>query len=518
MPATEQQQRVIDLHSGTILVTACPGSGKSTTLVNRCKALPGDQTKKVLMFNRNAKLDFDKKLGATSMCNVSTFHSYCSQELWQAPENYGYRPNAKGIKTKKEGGMGIFEQFKKANSMPDDINGWSRAGWDDSLVAMAECSIYTADLIEMGKRAADEMKEQVQSGNKFGDGPLFEKKVVELNTLKAIYKYRRWLIMTNQFTFASCVRTIAEHRANIRKAADHVMIDEYQDVDRFQFDIACALARAEGTKSFTVVGDPNQMIYAWRGALKNSFDMMLEEFPDAQVLPLTTNFRSYDGILRHADNICPTGMTGVRGDKENSVVYIEPIYETSPTGRRLVDQPKGKALKALLEDQSAQLGDDLSNFAILCRFNRQCVQWQIFLAKQGTPVCVLGKSDYWNIPHIKMAKQLWDKGFRWNDFLRSKEWGKFSGQKQFEDEEGQIELREIIEECKFIMELNTVDMEIIGKTFNNEREGIRISTIHKTKGAEWHNVMVYGVGEQLMSDKFLYYVACTRAQNKMVLA
>src|ERR1700679_1217520 len=115
MSATPQQQAVIDASSGVILVKACPGSGKTTTLVNRCRALSPKETKKVLMFNKNAQLDFVRKLGAASLCDISTFHSYCSQEIWNAPENYGFDRSATPIRKASEGGLGIFAQFKVAN-------------------------------------------------------------------------------------------------------------------------------------------------------------------------------------------------------------------------------------------------------------------------------------------------------------------------------------------------------------------------------------------------------------------
>lgn len=504
MGATPQQQEVINSQTGTILVNACPGSGKTTTLVNRCKALPANHTKKILMFNASAREDFAKKVGANSMTDVKTFHQFCMHELWGNPEPYGYRRGAKLIKG------GPFQQFKDANGLSNggyEPRSWVEAGWDNSLIEWADSALYTREVVERGIALSQEifLEKEARPHNPFGSPAILAGKEMELATYKAIFFHREWLKETNQFTFASVVRDMAENKDKLRKAADHVMVDEFQDVDRFQFDIITALARIDGTKSFACVGDPNQMIYGWRGAVNGAFEKMKEEFADAQVLPLTVNFRSHDEILKYADQICPVGMTGVRGSGGEECVSF---YENEDGTR-----PKPEVLPMLLKDST-----EYHNHAILCRYNRECAQWQLYLAKRGIPVHLMGRGDYWNSVHIKMAKEAWTNRFGSAEFFAGREWTKFSKQKQFKDEEGEEALAELQAECKFVLELSSEDMKLLGENFDNPRDGLKISTMHRTKGAEFQNVMVFGVNEQLMQDKYLYYVACTRAQNRMVIA
>lgn len=510
MPATPQQQAAIDCHDGASIVVACPGSGKSTTLAGRCKALPSRETKQVLMFNAQAREDFSKKIGDVSSCDVKTFHQFCMHEVWGNPKPYGFQRRPVLLKD-----LGFLAQVKKANGLfgiDGEPNSWADAGWDRDYAQWTE-SLYTHELIALGQSTAERAKQQqeyvrINPNDEHAKAQLAIT-VERLQTLRGMGNYRYWLEETNQFTFNSVIRTVAEHSNELRKAADHVMVDEFQDVDRFQFDIVNSIAGHEKTKSFMCVGDPNQMIYEWRGALSDSFQQ-IENNHNARRLPLTVNFRSHDEILQHAEMICSVGMTGVRGTGGPKCVERMPIDEEE---RKAGDPPKGRAFQYLMQSRT-----DYHNHAILCQFNRQCAQWQIFLAKKGIPVHLIGKGDYWNSEHIKLAKDKWLERYSVQDFFDCKQWRVIEKRKQYQDEEGKEQLKELQEECKFILELTSEDMSLLGSNFDNPRDGVRISTMHKTKGAEFPVVLVYGITEFLYKNVFLHYVACTRAKDRMVLA
>jgi superfamily I DNA/RNA helicase len=289
------------------------------------------------------------------------------------------------------------------------------------------------------------------------------------------------------------IRLCAEHVDKIKRAGKHIMVDEYQDVDRFQFDIVCELARKPGVDSFVVVGDPNQRIYAWRGALDDAFSSMELEFPEAQTLSLTQNFRSKDAILEHAETICCVGMTGVKGGGKEAVIH--------------------GGFNDVVKD--LQKTSNLSQVAILCRINRDCMRWQLDLAKQGWPVYLMGSGDFWNAKHVKLAKEVWQRNGSDIELFESDEWKKFSSARRFRDDEDR--LNECIADCKWLLGLSKEDMTTMNGTFQRERDGIRISTIHKTKGMEFDRVLISGVTERLVADTFVYYVAVTRPRDLLVL-
>ena len=87
-----------------------------------------------------------------------------------------------------------------------------------------------------------------------------------------------------------------EVRASVEDRYQYVMVDEYQDTNHTQFVIANMIA--SNHRNFCVVGDPDQSIYAWRGADISNILNFEEQYPDATVIPLGRNFRSTGHIVK----------------------------------------------------------------------------------------------------------------------------------------------------------------------------------------------------------------------------
>ena len=488
------------------LVKACPGSGKTATLVARTKALPWWEPKLVLAFNKKAAEEFQSRLGGYPNAEVRTFHSLCLREIMADPYSYGYRRKPRLI----QGSM--FQNMCTATGAGLKGRSWENSGWDEEFIKRAEHSIYDHDLEEMMithtprftelERAAMENKVNTDPGS----SREIQQQLTEDQARRGVYlsclallTYRRWLIDNNVITFDSMVRTVASHCGAIITKPTHLMVDEFQDVDRFQLDILIEMAGRSGIRSFMCVGDPNQRIYEWRGALEEAFRDTGIMLPDVCTLPLTTNFRSKPGIIAHAETICNVGMTSINPGpaEDGSVVQFPEDPYATLFGVRKSDE-------------------DLSNLAILSRTNRDCGVWFLRLVKAGTPAFLLGKKDFWATAHIRLAKRAWDLDLTFNDLMNTPDWRTMISAKRFRDNED-LE-RDAIEDARWIMSLSESDMKIMENAIQREDIGVRVSTIHKTKGMEWDAVLVAGVTDRLRKETYVYYVACTRPRHLLVLS
>ena len=93
-------------------------------------------------------------------------------------------------------------------------------------------------------------------------------------------------------------------REQVRARFQVIGVDEYQDLNEVQYRLLRLLARDEG-RGLTAIGDPRQAIYGFRGASPRYFLRFREDFPQAQVVHLTRNYRSAPGIVRAAQALLP---------------------------------------------------------------------------------------------------------------------------------------------------------------------------------------------------------------------
>src|SRR5687768_14551070 len=128
-------------------------------------------------------------------------------------------------------------------------------------------------------------------------------------TVAKVYeKYQKLLEASNALDFDDLLlrtaRAFRDHPPMLRELQDryqYILIDEYQDTNHAQYVFAHALALRH--RNLCVVGDPDQSIYAWRGAdIRNILDFE-KDYPDAKVVRLEQNYRSTKTILNIASTL-----------------------------------------------------------------------------------------------------------------------------------------------------------------------------------------------------------------------
>src|SRR5204863_6396470 len=122
-------------------------------------------------------------------------------------------------------------------------------------------------------------------------------------TVARVYtKYQLLLMQNSALDFddlllrtAHAMRDHPQLLAELQERFQYILIDEYQDTNHAQYVIAHALALKH--RNICVVGDPDQSIYAWRGADINNILEFERDYPDAKVVKLEQNYRSSKVIL-----------------------------------------------------------------------------------------------------------------------------------------------------------------------------------------------------------------------------
>ncbi len=116
----------------------------------------------------------------------------------------------------------------------------------------------------------------------------------------------------------------------------YILIDEYQDTNESQYQLLKYLT--QGKNKFTVVGDDDQSIYAWRGSRPENLRHLQEDFPSLKVIKLEQNYRSTGRILNVANKLI----------ENNSHIFEKKLWSAKGYGDQI------KVISLLNEEDEAQ--------------------------------------------------------------------------------------------------------------------------------------------------------------------
>lgn len=289
---TDEQEAIINAPLGHYVISAVAGSGKTTTLAHRIHFLleqgVPSQRILILMFNRSAREDFQKKLThvlhqnpqyASQIPQVRTFHAI-GYRLYQRFIQEGYLPafNPKILSEKEQD----FQVWKLLNQL---LSGEQ----------LQDLKRYKKDHIEISRDFIEKVKSGLQSPQIVFEELDLEPKfnyLLELFDLFEQWRKQSFRISYSDMLYdtVQAIQTYPQLRQLIENKMDVLLIDEYQDTN----DIQHALLKfiAGDRAKITVVGDPDQTIYEFRGAKPEYIIKgFSEEFSDASLLSLSYSFR-----------------------------------------------------------------------------------------------------------------------------------------------------------------------------------------------------------------------------------
>lgn len=174
----------------------------------------------------------------------------------------------------------------------------------------------------------------------------------------------------------------------------YLLVDEYQDTNRLQFEIIQALACAHS--NVLAVGDDAQSIYAFRGAELSNLLRFPEIFPGAAIYRLETNYRSTPEILQLAN-------ASIQFNSRQFPKELKSVQESGPLPA-VVPLADARQQAAFIAQRVLELRDEgvpLCEMAVLFRARFQAAELELELAKRNIPYLVRGGVRFFEQAHIK---------------------------------------------------------------------------------------------------------------------
>ncbi|MHC4126349.1 MAG: ATP-dependent helicase, partial [Planctomycetota bacterium] len=310
---TTSQQKAVFHVEGPLLVLAGPGSGKTRVITYRVAALieAGIRPYNIcaITFTNKAAEEMRQRifdLRTAAGAHISTFHSLCVRILRRYSDQAEIGSN-----------FSIYNESEQNQCMKK---------------AIKECELDTKNF------PPARMREAVSTlKNNLLEPELFNKQAEDFfsKTLARVYlRYQEVLTGNNALDFddllfktARLLRDYLDVRNELSNRFRYLLIDEYQDTNHAQYQIAKALVAAHN--NICATGDPDQSIYRWRGADIRNIMAFETDWPDATVVKLEENFRSTPNILAVADNLIAANQN--RKQKK--------LLPTRPPGKDVVINP-----------------------------------------------------------------------------------------------------------------------------------------------------------------------------------
>ncbi|MEU9037565.1 UvrD-helicase domain-containing protein [Streptomyces sp. NPDC048352] len=295
IPVLDAAQRaVVDHTAGPLLVLAGPGTGKTTTLVEAAAARveAGTDPARILIltFSRKAAVELRDRaalrLGGARAPQATTFHSFC-YGLVRAHQDHELFADPLRLLSGPEQDVMVrtlLEGQRRLNSIrwPDDLRAaLTTRGFADEVRAV----LARARELGLGPEALASFAERIGRPD-WKAAAAFLSEYLDVLDLQGSLDYAELLHRAV---------LLAETTPSLASAYDVIYVDEYQDTDASQLRLLRALNGPAGT--LVAFGDPDQSIYAFRGADINNVLDFESAFPGARVRALTVGRRSGAALL-----------------------------------------------------------------------------------------------------------------------------------------------------------------------------------------------------------------------------
>ena len=388
------QREAVQHVNGPLLILSGAGSGKTRVITHRIAYLikhHGISPFRILAvtFTNKAANEMKERLdtlvegGVSRDLWVSTFHATCARILRRDIEKLG-KGASRSKKRAYTRDFTIFDTGEQATLVKDVLRQLNYSDKDYNPRA----------ILGLISRAKNESISP-QKYERIADG-YFERVVAEVYPL-----YQDALCLNNSLDFddlllftVDLLNQNAEVCEFYQNKFEYILVDEYQDTNRCQYELVRLLTGAK--QNICVVGDDDQSIYAFRGAdIRNILDFE-QDYPNTRVLRLEQNYRSTQNILDAAWSVVqnnkarkPKKLWTEQDDGELITCY-EAMDENDEAGY----------VGTQIEDWRAE-GVDYKDFAVFYRTNAQSRIFEEAFRAANIPYQIVGGVGFYDRMEIK---------------------------------------------------------------------------------------------------------------------
>jgi DNA helicase II / ATP-dependent DNA helicase PcrA len=381
----EPQRNAVLQVDGPLLVVAGAGSGKTRVLTHRVAHLiraHGVKPNEILAITFTNKAAgemrerLERMLGRVARAIwILTFHAACGRMLRREAERIGYRSN-----------FTIYDQADQVRVVRACLE---ELGRDPKRFTPrgihAQISNAKNQLI-----GPEEYLRRVSS--------FYDQTVAEVYGL-----YQRTLFRSNAVDFDDLLmltvdvfERFPEARERWQKTFKHVLVDEYQDTNHAQYRLLQLLAQEHG--NVFAVGDPDQSIYAFRGADIRNILEFERDFKGTQTIALEQNYRSTNAILGAANAVIDNNRERKPKRLFSELGLGEPVSVVEVEDEHAEARFVAAEIARLVEE-----GLSASELAVFYRTNAQSRVLEDVLVRQQVPYQVIGGPRFYERAEIKDA-------------------------------------------------------------------------------------------------------------------
>ncbi len=374
---TEPQREAVTHLEGPMLVVAGAGSGKTRVVTRRiahliAKGVWPSQILAMTFTNKAAREMRERVVALVGEAPtwMGTFHGSCARILRRELDQLGEERNGQFTIYDSDDQRSVVRLCLK--EMNIDPREFSPANFQNGI-SRAKCAMQTpADIVDDDTRLPE----------------VFAAYEARMKSLNAV-DFDDLLLLT--------VRLL-ETRPDLRDAYHsrfrHLLVDEYQDTNRAQYELIrlfCGPAR-----NLHVTGDPDQSIYSWRGADYRNIMDFTADYPEAKVVRLEQNYRSTGHILEAANHVIRVNTRRI--EKE--------LFTENEDGARVkvVEVESERDEAEMVTGLVAQLrfdGENLRDMAVFYRTNAQSRVFEEALMRASIPYQILGGLRFYERKEVK---------------------------------------------------------------------------------------------------------------------